>query len=55
MKSLCIHLEDYVTQLPVPPEVEWLITVEFVKHLKKKWPDVYCHVMDENEKCDKNY
>lgn len=55
MKMLCIHSENHITQLPVPVEINWLITIEFVNHLKKKWPAVHCHIMEEGDTCNENY
>ena len=45
MNVLCVHLGEKRLGIYFPPQITNLVEVDFINHLKSKWPDLYCHVI----------
>lgn len=52
MRILCIHLESDVMQLHIEANIAHIIEVEFVEHILKKWPFLYCHIVEVEDDTD---
>jgi hypothetical protein len=43
---LCIHLEHKSLRIAIHPKVGKWIVLEFIEHIKKKWPSIEAHIIE---------